>query len=111
MTDVNNHTRMLVNRGWTPEEIMAQTPSKTNGKMPTIVPMSSEAARLLGEAQKELKDQGFDVDLDYNADEITTMSMPDGISGKTVVGTKKIYPNDPCPCGSGKKYKKCCGRK
>ena len=23
----------------------------------------------------------------------------------------KIYPNDPCPCGSGKKYKNCCGRK
>jgi preprotein translocase subunit SecA len=23
----------------------------------------------------------------------------------------KIYPNDPCPCGSGKKYKQCCGRK
>ena len=22
---------------------------------------------------------------------------------------KKVYPNDPCPCGSGKKYKKCCG--
>lgn len=25
--------------------------------------------------------------------------------------TRKIYPNDPCPCGSGKKYKKCCGRR
>ena len=25
--------------------------------------------------------------------------------------TKKIQPNDPCPCGSGKKYKQCCGRK
>ena len=25
--------------------------------------------------------------------------------------TQKIYPNDPCPCGSGKKYKQCCGRK
>ena len=24
---------------------------------------------------------------------------------------RKIYPNDPCPCGSGLKYKKCCGRK
>ena len=24
---------------------------------------------------------------------------------------KKIYPNDPCPCGSGKKFKQCCGRK
>ena len=23
---------------------------------------------------------------------------------------RKIYPNDPCPCGSGKKYKQCCGR-
>ncbi len=24
---------------------------------------------------------------------------------------RKIYPNDPCPCGSGKKFKQCCGRK
>lgn len=29
----------------------------------------------------------------------------------TVVNeTPKVYPNDPCPCGSGKKYKKCCGK-
>ena len=28
----------------------------------------------------------------------------------TVVKGKKIGRNDPCPCGSGKKYKKCCGR-
>lgn len=27
------------------------------------------------------------------------------------VGRKKIYPNEPCPCGSGLKYKKCCGRR
>ncbi len=31
-------------------------------------------------------------------------------SSTTVVKDKKIYPNDPCPCGSGKKYKKCCGK-
>jgi preprotein translocase subunit SecA len=30
---------------------------------------------------------------------------------KTVVREKKVGRNDPCPCGSGKKYKKCCGRK
>lgn len=29
----------------------------------------------------------------------------------TVVKEAKVYPNDPCPCGSGKKYKKCCGKK
>ena len=28
----------------------------------------------------------------------------------TVRNEQKIYPNDPCPCGSGKKYKKCCGK-
>ena len=28
----------------------------------------------------------------------------------TVRKDKKIFPNDPCPCGSGKKYKKCCGK-
>ena len=29
---------------------------------------------------------------------------------KTVIKGKKIGRNDPCPCGSGKKYKKCCGK-
>ena len=28
----------------------------------------------------------------------------------TVRKEQKVYPNDPCPCGSGKKYKKCCGK-
>ena len=32
-------------------------------------------------------------------------------SSTTVVKDAKVYPNDPCPCGSGKKYKKCCGKK
>ena len=31
-------------------------------------------------------------------------------SSTTVVKGKKVGRNDPCPCGSGKKYKKCCGR-
>ncbi len=31
-------------------------------------------------------------------------------SSKIVVKDKKIGRNDPCPCGSGKKYKKCCGK-
>lgn len=32
-------------------------------------------------------------------------------SSTTVIKAAKVYPNDPCPCGSGKKYKKCCGKK
>lgn len=29
---------------------------------------------------------------------------------RQVIKDKRVYPNDPCPCGSGKKYKKCCGK-
>lgn len=32
-------------------------------------------------------------------------------SSTTIVKGARVYPNDPCPCGSGKKYKKCCGKK
>ena len=32
-------------------------------------------------------------------------------SSTTIVKEDKVYPNDPCPCGSGKKYKKCCGKR
>ena len=33
----------------------------------------------------------------------------ENVTSKTVVNKNKIGRNDPCPCGSGKKYKKCCG--
>lgn len=48
---------------------------------------------------------------DSYADEISVTVFPNGINGTPRTQNKKIYPNDPCPCGSGKKYKKCCGRK
>jgi len=34
-----------------------------------------------------------------------------GVKAPVRKTVRKIYPNDPCPCGSGKKYKQCCGRK
>lgn len=111
MMDVNNNTRMVIHRGRTPNEMQNRRSALPGGKRHTIVPMSSEVAELLGGAADDLKGMGFNVDLDYNADEITAVAMPNGISGKAVTGKKKIYPNDPCPCGSGKKYKKCCGKK
>ena len=41
-----------------------------------------------------------------------TQTSGDGTdtANKTVRKGKKVGRNDPCPCGSGKKYKKCCGR-
>lgn len=65
-----NHTRMILNRGFTPAE------------------MSGGG---------EVKPPVFRV--------------LDGDGEKVRRKEKKIYPNDPCPCGSGKKYKVCCGRR
>ena len=45
----------------------------------------------------------------YDADTRRRLYLEQKRSG-TIVKPKKIYPNDPCPCGSGKKYKKCHGR-
>ena len=43
----------------------------------------------------------------------STSSSSDESNAKqvTIRKEKKVGPNDPCPCGSGKKYKQCCGRK
>ncbi|WP_394524704.1 IS1096 element passenger TnpR family protein [Lacrimispora sp. JR3] len=60
ITDVWNHTRLVLNRGHKPYEMV--------------------------------------------------MKGLEGVSNQRKVA-KKIYPNDPCPCGSGRKYKKCCMKK
>ena len=41
----------------------------------------------------------------------TNKDDSDGVKKPKQRVEAKIYPNDPCPCGSGKKYKNCCGRK
>ena len=44
--------------------------------------------------------------------QVTGTNKDEGASsGPMKRAEQKIYPNDPCPCGSGKKYKNCCGRK
>ena len=41
---------------------------------------------------------------------VTGTNKDDSLQKGSVKKEVKIYPNDPCPCGSGKKYKQCCGR-
>ncbi|MEE0716525.1 MAG: preprotein translocase subunit SecA [Eubacterium sp.] len=41
----------------------------------------------------------------------TNKDDSDGVKKPRQRVEAKVYPNDPCPCGSGKKYKNCCGRK
>lgn len=72
---------------------------------PAFASLYRQAAELyeaLGDGEKSRKYQ----DLNQKAER----NFRDSWKSKPVQKPKKIYPNDPCPCGSGKKYKKCCGR-
>lgn len=57
--------------------------------------------------QKELDDEKYEK---YEAWDNAFLEEED-LFQIPIVKEKKIYPNEPCPCGSGKKYKKCCGMK
>ena len=103
----HNNTRMKENRGYKPSEMVRK---KSVDKMPTIVPASSNAAAILKDAAPQLEAMEVPVDLNGNTDVIQTTMFPKGMNEEPIRVEKKIYPNDPCPCGSGKKYKKCCGK-
>ena len=103
----HNNTRMKENRGYKPSEMVRKKPID---KMPTIVPASSKAAAILKDAVPQLQAMGVPVDLNGNTNVIQTTMFPRGLNEEPIRVEKKIYPNDPCPCGSGKKYKKCCGK-
>ena len=100
LADMSNHTRTFYNRGYTPSEISGICPH--SDEPPVLAPLSSAAADMLRQAGPDLKERGITVDTESAAVEVG--------DPKKRRKKNKIYPNDPCPCGSGKKYKKCCGR-
>ncbi|MGN1275372.1 MAG: YecA family protein [Floccifex sp.] len=76
--------------------------------------LSDEFAEL-GESDisKSLKEKyELEVDRKRNANRDSLMKSIEKLEKKIQINFgRKIYPNESCPCGSGKKYKKCCGRK
>ena len=115
LTDMSNHSRMALNRGHTPVEIGAIM--KTKNIFPRSISFGTNMTAALKNGA---------MDLDELRQGILRMELPNenlrqsmlgeisrvGASSSTaaVVKKEKTGRNDPCPCGSGKKYKKCCGR-
>ena len=106
---LSNNTRMISNKGHTPSELSGRIKFGP-GNMPVITAGSSLAAGMLAKAAPEIRKMGFGLDLESNAAKIPVMDLPNGLDGPVKMSQKKVYPNDPCPCGSGKKFKKCCGK-
>ncbi|HLR61538.1 MAG TPA: SEC-C metal-binding domain-containing protein [Lentibacillus sp.] len=81
--DLSNNVRLWENNGFTPDELIRT-------ERPMLRP---------------LPDDPFHVESKSGMSQETTAAAKQ--DGKTAVN-KKVGRNDPCPCGSGKKYKKCC---
>ncbi len=77
---------------------------------PAVVTVQTEERLKEVAAQFEENGWEYTIELEPDTPENTTdldilLHPP-----KTVLAEKKVSRNDPCPCGSGKKYKKCCGK-
>ena len=108
----HNTTRMPCNRGYTPDEMMQMTPPEERFKSLSLGP----------NIRKSL--QTGEMDIENFRKQILTMELPSEAMRfdllKQLADIKpsapqpekqtKVGRNDPCPCGSGKKYKRCCGK-
>jgi hypothetical protein len=95
VNECESHTRMLVNRGYMPVELIVIDDAPSDP-----IPQTAYSSVAISEP------------LNVLAPELRTMRMNAVIPSTVRPQAKaaKVGRNDPCPCGSGKKYKKCCGR-
>lgn len=97
--EMHNHSHVMSNRGYPPHDIFNSMGGvRSLPKDMMISPRGPEAAAMLAESREELTKRGIRID----EERIDSM-----LAGEK---RKKIGRNDPCPCGSGKKYKNCCGK-
>lgn len=80
-------------------------------KLIQVLKRSSARGKDAAKILEEMLEQGMDVMDDWEEEPWDfTDSNPWSVSQTYVRETPKIGRNDPCPCGSGKKYKRCCGK-
>ena len=109
----HNNTRMQCNRGYTPTELSAMHPKESR------VPKSLSLGPNI---RKSIADGTINSDellqsiltLDMPSEELRLSILKEIFDAKKEAKKQpkpqKVGRNDPCPCGSGKKYKRCCGR-
>ncbi len=106
--ELNNNTRMAANNGYTPAE-MKKLCDESGLSVDTLyinsLQIDEEHEKIRSESAIESRTK-FKKMVDLFRQAVLTENNKKNMPVKS----KKIGRNDPCPCGSGKKYKKCCGR-
>ncbi len=103
INDFMGSVNLRARRGWRPHDLFKKKHPNGLTEMPTIVPGSVQTAKQLKEIESRLREMGASVD--YSSIDSFPVIGPYGEKKMVKVGR-----NDPCPCGSGKKYKQCHGR-
>ena len=115
-TEMANNTRMAINRGHTPKELSTKSgPPREIRLGPGIAEAVRRGDMNINDLRKGVLQMNFpnaDMMTSYLKElrrierEVNTEQAP----SPTPSNGKSISRNGPCPCGSGKKYKRCCGR-
>ena len=108
-TAFHNHVRMQYNRGHTPDELFAMRPPEE--RIPKSISFGPNIRQAIADGTMnpdELR-QGI-LAMDMPNEELRMNFLKEIAEILAATKPKKVGRNDPCPCGSGKKYKKCCGR-
>lgn len=108
--EFHNHMRMQCNRGYTPEELLSMQPPEA--RVPQSLSLGPNIREAFGDGTidaEELREGILDIPFP-NEDLRQSLLGKISASGGQPVRSIKVGRNAPCPCGSGKKYKKCCGR-
>ena len=105
--DFSNHTRLPRNCGYTPDEIRKMYPEDSHQSLK----LTDEILEMLRNGEiSPAKVRDLINSIDFTEDSIRQKLLNQIPQFAVVSGTKKVGRNEPCPCGSGKKYKNCCGR-
>lgn len=108
-TPFHNHVRMQYNRGHTPDELTAMYPPEE--RIPKSISFGPNIRQAIADGTMnpdELR-QGI-LAMEMPSEELRMNFLKEIAEIQNGTKPKKVGRNDPCPCGSGKKYKKCCGR-
>jgi len=91
-------------------EVWADEPDEEGGEPVAVAAVSDERQKA---AQNSVLDFTRNIERKKEK-ELAAIQFIGGESSskpkQPVIAAKKVGPNDPCPCGSGKKYKKCCNK-
>lgn len=117
-SDFHNHARMQCNRGYTPQELFEMLPPER--RVPKSISFGPNIRKSIANGTMDAEELMNDIltmdlpneELRFNfLKELADIRASITASKKKAPEKKvKVGRNDPCPCGSGKKYKHCCGR-